>query len=159
MGSLRFFQRLLAGWVCLSIHLAVATPLPALLTAVAAIVDGEHRVGWVVDGNTTRIVLGHGEERHPPVAHHCGLCRAMVAFSDDPESLDHVLSFRSKPPESAGPSQLDRAVPHRWCTLPRKEWILSLPPTVLSTRRITGSPPASPPRDSAFVVSSTVRLV
>jgi hypothetical protein len=93
------------------------------------------------------------------VLHHCGLCQAMVVVSDDPESLDHVLSFRSEPPESAGPSQLDRAGSHLQSILPRNERILSLPPTVLNTRRITGAPPASPPRDSAFVVSSTVRLV
>jgi len=130
--------RLLAGWLCLGVHIAVATPVPALLTAAAAAIDG-----------TTRVVLTHGA-RLPAVHHHCGFCRVLVSLSEDAGSEDHVLNFRSEPPTASGRSE---RVSSAFSAVPAPVFavrILELPQVPSRVVRTCISPDAVPPQPAAM---------
>jgi hypothetical protein len=141
--------RLLAGWLCLGVHIAVATPVPALLTAAAAAIDGEHQVGMASGNGTTRVVLTHGA-RLPAVHHHCGFCRVLVSLSEDAGSEDHVLNFRSEPPTASGRSE---RVSSAFSAVPAPVFavrILELPQVPSRVVRTCISPDAVPPQPAAM---------
>jgi len=150
--------RLLAGWLCLGVHVAVATPVPALLTAAAAAIDGEHQVGMASGNGTTRVVLTHGA-RLPVAHHHCGFCRILVSLSEDAGNEDHVLSFRSEPPAASGRSERVSsgfsAVPAPVSTVR----ILELPQVPSRVLRTGVSPDAVPPQPAAMVAVAAVLVL
>lgn len=95
MKGLHTLFRLLAAWVCLAIQVAVASPLPTLLTAGVAAWDGEHDVELGIGQDRFRVVLGHRSLPVVPAHEHCGCCRFLVSMSRDAAQGDHVVEFSS----------------------------------------------------------------
>ena len=99
MNPMRTLLRLLAAWVCLSVQIAVASPLPTLFTAGIATLDGEHEVLLGVGTGGSRVFLGH---RNVPVAvphDHCACCRLIVSIARDSSEGDHVFEFTNMTPD------------------------------------------------------------
>lgn len=155
--------RPLIGLMCLLAYLGAATALVPAVAAVAAWLDGEHRVSMSTDGQVSRVVLSHDSK--DPVksfSHsHCAVSRGLASLAEAPDPFhpDHILQFAGAEvaaPRSILPQTLTADIPE----LPKPTFSLCSLIADLSARgTMIARPIAETPALSVAFARVTVLLI